>query len=74
MVRTFHWCLVLICVILIGSEHRAKTRLIQAPEFSVTVRKIYGQLTLLVMSERLVLVPVILQAPVVLKADIGRPP
>ena len=70
MVRTFHWCLVLICVILIGSEHRAKTRLIQAPLQSAK----YGQLTLLVMSERLVLVPVILQAPVVLKADIGRPP
>lgn len=42
MVRTFHWCLALICVILIGSEHRAKTRLIQAPEFSVTVRKIWS--------------------------------
>ena len=72
MMRTFHWCLVLICVILIGSEHWAKTRLTQAPEFSVTVRKIWS--TVLVMSGDFVLVRVILQAPVVQKVDIGTPP
>lgn len=58
MVRTFHWCLVLICVILIGSEHWAKARLTQAPELVfVTVRKIWS--TVLVMSGEFVLVPVI---------------